>query len=259
MMMSKQTRILIVLMTMVGLIGLYIASKSFSEKPGQSEQLGIGHEEVLDIPEAPQEKMGDPVGSAPAVQEESEPEESSQEETVTEEDRKNFSLIATDLLDCFDVHSDALPEELPLQMESILTPLQKAMGPTNARQDRWMNWNLTMKDGTEKRLRLEVNSLDEGMNTKELKYYAVDSEGLPVPIEIEEANRFNPSDEVLNQMLNEGEVTSKERAASATFVNGATVDYIETDGVLSEFEFQNNNRYFRCQNLKNRDGCQCIR
>lgn len=253
--MLKQNKNLFIILALVGLVVLFVARDRIFSSGHDSDTVAAEDETAIEVTESTQDNMGDPVGGPQGAQAET----GETVAAVNTEDRKNFSLIATDLMDCFDLRSESLPEEMPLQMEALTMQLQKPMGPANGQFDRWMNWHLRLKDGTEKRMRLEVNTMDDGLTSKELKYYSVDAEGLPVPMQLEESKRFNPSDEVLNQMLREGEVLFKERAAATTFVNGASVDYIEKDGVLTEFEFQNANRYFRCQNLKNRNGCQCIR
>jgi hypothetical protein len=175
------------------------------------------------------------------------------------EDEKLFSLIMSDLNGCFDIKGGAVPESVPVTIEAIFSAVLSDLGAPIGQADRSMNWHLKNHEGVERRLRLEITEADDGQVLRELKYFAVDPEGLPIPVEVSADKRINPSDEVVNHMLKEGDVFYKEKSAYAIFADNSRIEFTEKNGKLAEFEFQKGNSYFRCQSLAARDGCQCIR
>lgn len=180
-------------------------------------------------------------------------------ELGTPEEQKVFQQILNDLADCLDIKYSTGSDSAPLSIESLIAQVASDLGPATIKGDRFMNWHLQMSDGSEKRLRLEINEDEEGVQYKELKYFSVDGEGLPTPLPLTKEQSENPTDDFIQQMLKSGEVLYKEKAGYLAFSGGEHVEYFERNGVLSELEFQKNDRYYRCQGLKSRDSCQCIR
>lgn len=173
--------------------------------------------------------------------------------------QRNFSRISADLFDCLDINKQNLPEALPVTVDAFIMSIQEQLGPSSSTTDHWMNWHLKTRDGQEKRIRLEVTENDEGKSIRELKHYALDKEGLPVPLELDRKKAMNPSNETLNQMLKEGEVFFKEKASAVFFPGGERLEYVEKNGELSELEFYRGDSFFRCQSLAARENCQCVR
>lgn len=242
---KKQNRTLIIFVVVTLVILGYVLTKE-----GKLKSLfGIGEvqEEGLDRPDSGQESMGDLVGG------------SAEGEVQKVENQKAFAQILDDLSDCLDVKSPEASIEAPVELETLLQQFQGELGPVNHQADRWMNWHLRNSEGKERRLRLEITENDEGKIGKELHYFSVDLEGQPMPIEIDQEKANNPSDDVVNQMLKEGEVFFKERAAYVVFPGGERVEYVEKNGELAEVEFVKGEKFYRCNNLKARENCQCVR
>jgi len=173
------------------------------------------------------------------------------------DDEKVFADILKSVGDCLQIHSQA-GSSAPVSLDSVLSYLSSEWGPA-VLNDRWINWHFHDKDGAEKRLRLEVTENDEGIAGRELHYYAVDREGLPVPVELENFQTHNPSDDSINSILKESDVFYKEKAGSGVFTNGAHMDYMEKNGALAEFEIDTTERIFRCSSLKApKESCRCV-
>jgi cytoskeletal protein RodZ len=185
--------------------------------------------------------------------------ENSAEDLAKQDEQKNFQLILNDIASCFDLKSTTSADAAPVAIESIINFVQTDLGPATNQSDRWMTWNIRNQDQGERRLRLEITEDDDGKRVRELKYYAIDKDGAPIPMELPPEKSENPSDETVNQMLKEGEVFYKEKAAYVDFSGGEHIEYIEKNGTLSEIEFQKGDRYFRCQAFKARESCQCVR
>ncbi len=174
------------------------------------------------------------------------------------ESKKKFALALDKMGACFQM-AGTTGTDLPiLQIESLYQRFQNELGPVAHQADRWMNWHLRTPDGRERRLRLEITESDEGHIGRELHYFSVSRDGQPSPLELEPGQADNPTDEVINQMLKEGEVFYKERAAVSFFPNGEHVEYTEKNGDLSEIEFFKESKQFRCSDILVPENCQCL-
>lgn len=176
----------------------------------------------------------------------------------SQETKDVLSQILADARKCLGLPGQTAPAELTASADSLTAEMQKDFGSVQKQGDRWMSWNLRTHEGRERRLRLEVNDVD-GTLRRELRYYAIDREGLPIPLELEPRKAMNPTDETVNQMLKEGDVFYKERAGYDVFNGGVKVEFVEAEGFLSEFEVERNGTVFRCPNLKNRSVCACAK
>jgi len=207
---------------------------SRNSKPSETGEAGAGAEQ-----------FGDKVG------------ELMQDTSQKAESKKKLALALEKMGACFQMQGSPL-EMPPLQIESLYQKFQTELGPVAHQADRWMDWHLRAPDGRERRLRLEITETDEGKVGRELHYFSVSRDGQPSPLEMEPGKADNPSDEVINQMLKEGEVFYKERAAVSFFSNGEHVEYIEKNGDLSEIVFFKESRHFRCPDILVPETCQCI-
>lgn len=242
---KKQNRTLIIFV----IVTLVILGYVLNREGKLADLFGIGEvkEEGLDRPASDQDSMGDQVGG------------SSVDAAQRIENQKAFAQILGDLSECLDIKSPEASGEAPVELETLLQQFQGELGPINHQSDRWMNWHLRNNEGKERRLRLEITENDEGKIGRELHYFAVDRDGQPLPIEIEPEKANNPSDDIVNQMLKEGEVFYKERAAYVVFPGGERAEYVEKNGELAEIEFVKGEKFYRCNNLKARENCQCVR
>jgi hypothetical protein len=173
------------------------------------------------------------------------------------ESQRKYRETLERLSQCLQLKAADEPEVASVQIETLFQKLQLDWGAVQQQEDRWMTWHLKTLDGKERRLRLEITENDEGKVGRELHYFSVDREGQPTPIEIEPEKTANPTDEVISQMLKEGEVFYKDRAAVAFFANNERVEYVEKDGELAEIDVFQNDHEFRCENVKAPELCQC--
>ncbi len=245
---NRQNRTIAILAVIVFSVLAYLFFKDSSpkiEEGSEAEQT----EEVIEENVATQENMGDQVTGTTLLP----------TNPVDTEEQKTFGLIIGDIADCLDLKISELDGSPEVKLDSLTEVFQSELGQASFQADRWQNWHMRMRDGKERRIRLEISENDEGKVTKELKYFSVDREGQPSTIEQDDEKSLNPSDETLDQLLKEGEVFFKERAAYVVFPNGERIEYLEKDGTLSEIEIIKGDRYYRCGNISERDSCQCIR
>jgi hypothetical protein len=243
--MNRQNRALaFVIFFSVAALGVLLWTTGVLRAPEAVENKRVSQE----APTGPgPESMGDPVPSdSPAS-------------AAKIEAQKSFAQILMDLGDCFGLKTPQSSDEAPVSVETLLLHLQSELGPPSRQIDRWMSWHFHNREGRERRLRLEITETDTGTMKRELHLFAVDRDGQPVPLELDEEKSENPSDEVVNQLLHEGDVFFKEKAGSIEFPNHERIEFVETDGALSEMEFVRGDSLFKCTNLKMREACSCVK
>ena len=179
--------------------------------------------------------------------------------SASSDKQKAFVEVFEDMTECLDIKSSSYSEKDPVQVEMILSQLQSDLGLPRFNSDLWMNWHLRTREGKEKRIRLEISSAGDEPTMRELRYFNVDREGIPQPVELEDSKSMNPSDEALNQLLKEGEVFYKERAGFYAFPNGERLEYVEKNGELSEIEMVRGESIFKCSDVRARENCRCLK
>ena len=173
------------------------------------------------------------------------------------QEQKHFSATLTQMHECLKMKGRVPILSVP-GIDNVIRSLPEALGEATI-QDRWLNWHMHHQSGGERRIRLVIDPDGLGEPGGELRYFAVDKEGLPVPLKLEGIQTHNPTYEVINTLLKEGEVFYKEKAATAVFQNGKRIQYIEKNDSLSEFEISLGDGIFKCTEiLKPNENCQCI-
>lgn len=245
--MKKQNSALLLLVVIVLVVLGYVLTKEGKlPVPGVSNETGSEVSLAQVVEQNAQELFGDRV------------QEASPEQVENRELQKSFALVLDDMAECLSVKTPAPASDAPVEIETVLVQLQSELGPVTQQSDRWMNWHLRNREGKERRLRMEISTNDNGEVVRSLNYYAVDRDGQPIPIDLPSGVEENPSDELISQMLKEGEVFFKDKAAYAIFPGGEKIEYIEKNGYLSEIELTKEERVFRCDDLKNRESCRCF-
>jgi len=175
------------------------------------------------------------------------------------EQRKNFAMIVDDLSSCLGIPTAYWPADTNVNADSFIQQLQNSLGPATESSDRWLIWHLRGKDGKERRLRLQVTLTADGRAAREMRYFEIDRDGQPEPINLKNDQEHNPSDEEVNRLLNDGEILYRERASYVVFPGGEQLEYVERNGELAEIEFTQGEKFFRCDDISSRDHCQCVK
>ena len=178
---------------------------------------------------------------------------------VSSENQKAFVQVFEDMTDCLGIKSSSYSEKDPVQIDTVISQLQSDLGLPRFNSDLWMNWHLRTREGKEKRIRLEISSASDEPTIRELRYFEVDRDGNPQPVELTDEKSINPSDETLNQFLREGQVFYKERAGFYAFPNGERLEYLEKNGELSEIEMVRGESIFKCSDVRTRENCRCLK
>jgi hypothetical protein len=144
-------------------------------------------------------------------------------------------------------------------LSELQTSLQSTFGELTATTSDWKNVHLTLPNGERRRLHIEVIADGEEGVRKELQYYGVDGEDLPVPMSLPPEQAANPTDAFVAGLLSEGQVTLEEEAHHGSYAAEAEIYYAERDGFLSEFEINFQGKRVRCENINKPLGaCRCF-
>ncbi len=171
--------------------------------------------------------------------------------------RGQFRDILNQMSTCFELPSTETELNVMPTAAGLVQKLENDFGPISHQKDRWMQWHLRTREGKERRLRLEIIESDDGQMRKELTYYGVDRQGQPTSLELSPEMATNPNDEVISQMLKEGEVFLKESSAIAHFFSHEKVEYTDRNGELVEFEVFKGDRRFGCRDAQVPATCLC--
>lgn len=248
----KQNRTLFMIITLIVVTLFFVLRREkkvqeFFEEPQEPTE----QTDLLAPPSATPESSPDSSSDSPLFV--------SNSRVVSSELQKAFVEVFDDMAECLNIKTASYSEKDPVEIDMVLSQLQTDLGSPKFNSDLWMNWHLRTREGKEKRIRLEINSAGDQPQTRELRYFTVDRDGNPQPVELEDGRAINPSDETLNQMLREGEVFYKERAGFYVFTNGERLEYLEKNGELSEIEMVRGESIFKCSDVRARENCRCLK
>lgn len=171
-------------------------------------------------------------------------------------DPKYFLQSLELMVQCLKFPNSKIVAATPPIVESIIQILQGPMGPVSGTSDRWLEWSLLLPNKHEKKYRLEITETDEGIIGRELHAF-VGSLNTWAPEEVPEELSRNPSDQVIENLLKEGEVTSKSKAGVTLFPNGSRLEFIEVNGELEQIEIFDEDNQFGCKDIRSPESCIC--
>lgn len=115
------------------------------------------------------------------------------------------------------------------------------------------NIHVRLKDGTLRRLHLIQADPSSGKNVKELRYFSLDSEGMPVKIPLPDDKRMNPSPEFIDSLKSEGTLVFHQLKEKRTLKDGSELSLNVINNHVFEFQLFGKEKSFFCRELE----CQC--
>jgi hypothetical protein len=128
-----------------------------------------------------------------------------------------------------------------------------ASNPTQKAQLEVENTHVRLKDGSIRRLHLIPSDTSSSQSAKELRYYSLDNEGLPVLIPLPEERRLNPTPEFLASLLSEGTVVFHQLKENRFLKDGSHLSLNTINTHVFEFQLFSKEKTFSCRELE----CQC--
>jgi hypothetical protein len=235
--MKRQNRTLIIIFAFVlGLLG-YVVQK-----------VGVLPPPVTEVANSKaslsQDALGEPIAAT---------EEGRKQNEIS----KNFNSNVSTMFQCLGLKTPNLPKDIKINSDTIIKLLEQEWGLSTIQGDHALTWSLKMPDGVERRIRIEITENEEKVVQKEMKFYIVNKEGISIPVDVPEEKRINPSDQTIDQLIKEGEVTQKERLSFTKFQNGGLFESLERDENPSEVSIQLQEKIIRCPDIKTAEPCDC--
>lgn len=259
---DSNNRLTVIIAIVVVFAAGFFFMKAFKKRPAKSGEVV---EETAETVEPTQDQMGQPIaksatplpgqpvsaGVGPA------PVQAAGAET--EADRKTFAEIVGDLRDCLELSRAGGSDQAPVTIENLTNQMQSEFGPVSNQGDRWLSWKMRTPGGEERLLRVDYFEDEMGTPQRELHYFSMRSESDVFPIDVPADKGLNPPDSYIDEVLREGQVHYQEKAKYAIFPSGERVDFVEKNGALSEIEVTKGEHFFRCDNVKSRQSCHCVK
>ena len=203
--MNKAKKILLSLIPIVIIAGLLVWRLVFFE---DEQEVEVSARDIVETTDGLQKPEVTENGN-------SKPEEATDPDVTTVEDKKSYSYILSDMLDCLDIKAEAPADTSEINLKTMLSLIEPVMGDSQ-NIVRWKNWHFKHKSGNDGRLRLEVFQDEEGKLVRETQKFSVDAEGLPVP---EETKHNRLSDSEIEKYLATKQVFYTEIAGTRVFKN----------------------------------------
>ena len=119
---------------------------------------------------------------------------------------------------CFSQDDDLTKLSQVTDTASFLEEL-KSRGVQNEEKE-VENYQIELPDHTQKRVQLLYSPEDEASLSVEMRLFSVDSQGLPIPMTVPAMDSSNPSEEVIQRYLSEGQVNFHQVRSQLFFENG---------------------------------------
>lgn len=176
-----------------------------------------------------------------------------------EVEKQDLKLAFTDLKECLGIDIAGATQLDPRNLfsQDVLFQLQKSIGEAIHYVDKKVSWIIKKNSGSSEKIEMEVFQQGDNSFKTEVKKYLQDQRLGWVEISFSEADKKEILSRGINQWLHEGELISKNRSGIYFFKNSSSYAFSEVDGQLSEVEFTKDEKYFKCQNIKHRESCQC--
>lgn len=170
-----------------------------------------------------------------------------------------FQAKLDELRICLELEK-ASSESLKPNFDNLYQFIMNDFGNSFSQLEEWSNTHMTLANGDERRIRIEIEATSEEKAGKKLSYFSLDSEKLPLRMEIDPELAKEPADIILQKLTSEGKVTFKENASRAYFASGNQIYYTEKNGILSDLEIQNSTgRIFKCYDMTSAENhCRCL-
>jgi len=115
------------------------------------------------------------------------------------------------------------------------------------------NWHLRRSDGSEERLMLIPSDKTDAEGKKEVRWFTVDDEGLPVPQKLPWQKAFNPSAEFLDELKSRGEIFFHQAKQQIIYKNQISANVELINDKIQEFQVYFPDKTLSCRG----DRCQC--
>lgn len=128
-----------------------------------------------------------------------------------------------------------------------------AANPVAKTQFEVENTHLRLKDGSVRRIHLIESDRSNGRSAREVRYFRLDAEGLPVAIPLPEKDRVNPSETFLASLKKDATVEFHQVKENKFLTDGSNISMNTINDRIFEFQLFGKNTSFSCREID----CRC--
>lgn len=252
----KARSILVILMVA---LGMFFFFKKSPQETAKTEEETIESEQVTRIHS--EKKSENPTQNQPeasvAVQDNPAAPVVSNEQL--EEIQKNFSNQMRQLGQCLSVQIMVDQDKVDPQYDALAHGLSSAFGNMLVKMDDWTQWEGQAADGSIRRIRTEIEYLENNVPTKRLQLYKLNQQGMPELQPLSEDLATNPPDEYIANLRADAQTRIDEKATRGYYTEGEELVVIERNGKVQSFSMTKGEKTFSCTDTNSiSSNCQCL-
>ena len=153
---------------------------------------------------------------------------------------------------CFAQDDDLTKLSQVVDTSGLLEEL-KARGLQNEEKE-VENYQIDLPDHAQKRIQLLYTPEDENSLSVELRLFSVDAQGLPIPMTVPQMDASNPSEEVIQRYLSEGQVNFHQVRSQMYFENGIRGEVEMINDKPHDIRLETTGGTLACRDLD----CRCL-
>lgn len=176
-----------------------------------------------------------------------------------EEVQKNFSNQLRQMAQCLAVQINAEQDKLDPQYDNLANTVSTGFGNMLVKMDDWTQWEGQASDGSVKRIRTEIEYLENNIPTKRLQLYKLNQQGMPELQDLPEEQAFNPPDDFLVSLRGDARTIVEEKASRGYYSEGEELVVVERNGKIQSFSMSKGEKTFSCSETDTTSShCQCL-
>lgn len=176
-----------------------------------------------------------------------------------EEVQKNFSNQLRQMGQCLAVQIHAEQDKMDPQYDSLANIVSTGFGNMLVKMDDWTQWEGQSGDGTIKRIRTEIEYLENNIPTKRVQLYKLNPQGMPELQDLTEDQALNPPDDFLNSLRGDSRTIVEEKATRGYYAEGEELVVVERNGKIQSFSMSKGEKTFSCTETDTTAShCQCL-
>jgi hypothetical protein len=176
-----------------------------------------------------------------------------------EEVQKNFSNQLRQMGQCLAVQIRTDQEKIDPQYDNLANTVSSGFGNMLVKMDDWTQWEGQASDGSIKRIRTEIEYLENNIPTKRVQLYKLNQQGMPEMQPLNEDEALNPPDEYLNSLRGDAKTIVDEKATRGYYAEGEELVVVERNGKIQSFSMSKGEKTFSCTETDTTAShCQCL-
>ncbi len=160
---------------------------------------------------------------------------------------------------CLQIKNVVDYDQIDPTFDNLIVSLKPALGDITVYTDDWTQADVQFSDGTQKRIRTEINYDNPGDPIKHLQVYKLTEMGVPEMEDLDPQHTINPSDEYIGSLRIGSNTLLHEKGGRAYFQGGEEVVIIERNGKVESITMTRNSKTVSCYSMTTKESnCQCF-